>query len=325
MNPLISAASVIVVGLAVSPPSWTGVQMPQRMEYPQQTPILCAPNPSKVRTRTRPRAAYEVLLLIATANGVIEMEDTIVASGSSGTSAAIEKSPLDFADENPPLVITERGDIETTRRKRGNEGTEANAPPKVLRKDHVASRPSQSTLGGKSLAAIEIEAGSAVPAPATQETPVSDPDPLSYAEPRPTPEQDIAQSSKKVPVAEDPDSEKSTSFMSMAGSPRSIYQPGWGVTNNYRLDTPAQVAAGSQLRLRYEQEAKLLKKAIAQVAWRDQRIEAREKHIKNLEALLEAEADMKKDAEAKNAELVKELEGRVQFSDLQVSNKQLSQ
>ncbi|GKD17714.1 hypothetical protein Tco_1206872 [Tanacetum coccineum] len=76
--------------------------------------LISAPNPSKVRTRTRPRAAHEVPLLTATANRVIEMEDTVVASGSSGTPAAIEKSPLDFADENPPPVITERGDIVTT-------------------------------------------------------------------------------------------------------------------------------------------------------------------------------------------------------------------
>nr|GFC56648.1 hypothetical protein [Tanacetum cinerariifolium] len=55
-------------------------------------------------------------------------------------------------------------------------------------------------------------------------------------------------------------------------------------------------------------ETKLLKKAVAQVARRDLRIQAREKHIKNLEALLEAEADMKDIAEAKNVELVKELE-----------------
>ncbi|GKG00296.1 hypothetical protein Tco_0301986 [Tanacetum coccineum] len=65
---------------------------------------------------------------------------------------------------------------------------------------------------------------------------------------------------------------------------------------------------GSQLRLRFEQEAKLLKKAVARVAKRDQRIQAREVEIKNLEALLKAEADMKKAAEAKNAELSKELD-----------------
>ncbi|GKC72729.1 hypothetical protein Tco_1118612, partial [Tanacetum coccineum] len=53
---------------------------------------------------------------------------------------------------------------------------------------------------------------------------------------------------------------------------------------------------------------------------------ARENEIKNLEALLEAEADMKKSVEAKNAELVKELESlHAQFTDLQVSNDRLSQ
>nr|GFA68486.1 hypothetical protein [Tanacetum cinerariifolium] len=121
--------------------------------------------------------------------------------------------------------------------------------------------------------------------------------------------------SRKAIVTEDSDYEKSTSFTSMFGSLGSIYQPGWGVTNNCRLDTPVafqdmadhivppgyfsklrhlpndeflnqyntpltwQVAMGSQLRLQFEQETKLLKKAVAQVARRDQRIEAREKHI----------------------------------------------
>ncbi|GJY24123.1 hypothetical protein Tco_0397781 [Tanacetum coccineum] len=147
----------------------------------------------------------------------------------------------------------------------------------------------------------------------------------------------------------------------MSGPPEDIYQPGWGVTNNCRLDTPEacqdmvdhillpgyfsvlrhlpnddflgqynvnlarQVAMGSQLRLRFEQETKLLKKAVARVAKRDQRIQAREVEIKNLEALLEAEADIKKVAEAKNVKLSKELESlRIQLSDLQVINKQLT-
>nr|GEW80867.1 hypothetical protein [Tanacetum cinerariifolium] len=53
---------------------------------------------------------------------------------------------------------------------------------------------------------------------------------------------------------------------------------------------------------------------------------ARENKIKNLEALLEAETDMKNAAKANNAELVKELENlRAQFTDLQVSNDRLSQ
>nr|GFB32654.1 transposase (putative), gypsy type [Tanacetum cinerariifolium] len=46
-----------------------------------------------------------------------------------------------------------------------------------------------------------------------------------------------------------------------------------------------------------EQEAKLLKKSVAQVARRDKRIQARELEIKNLEALLETEAEMKRAVE----------------------------
>nr|GEV08218.1 hypothetical protein [Tanacetum cinerariifolium] len=111
-----------------------------------------------------------------------------------------------------------------------------------------------------------------------------------------------------------------------------------------------EVAMGSQLRLRFEQEVRLLKKATAKIAKRDHRIQAREEKIKkldqefkslraveaevnglgnqtkNLETLLEADVDMKKVVEAKNAKLAKELKSlRVQFSDVQVSNNQLSQ
>nr|GEV36145.1 hypothetical protein [Tanacetum cinerariifolium] len=306
--------------------------------------LISASSPTKMKIETRPRAAHEVPLLTAIANRVIDMGDTAMASGSSGTPAAIEKSPLDFTDEDPPQVITKRDDEATAevipesglgkevaamgpvvnlrRRKRGNE--QANVLPKILRKDHVTSRPSQSTLTGKSLAAMGIEADSTGFASATQETfmnakGVSDPDPLSYAEPRPIHEQYISQCSRKTPVAKDPDSEKSTPFTSMVGSPGSIYQPGWGVTKNCHLDT-------SDVCQDVVDHIVPPGKAIAQVARQEQRIEAREKHIKNLEALLEAEADMKRATEAKNVELAKELESlRVQFSDLQVSNNQLSQ
>nr|GEX65277.1 hypothetical protein [Tanacetum cinerariifolium] len=120
---------------------------------------------------------------------VVGCDDSTSGKGSSGTPAAIEKSPLDFTDEDPPPVITEMGD-------------------EVTAKAILESVPKkESTLGGKSLTAIKIEADSTGFAPATQETPmnVSDPDPSS--------------SSRRTPVAEDPDSEKSTSFTSMVGSP----------------------------------------------------------------------------------------------------------
>ncbi|GJW83673.1 hypothetical protein Tco_0156818 [Tanacetum coccineum] len=275
--------------------------------------LISAPNPSKVKTGTCPRAAHEVPLLTATANCVITMEDATVASGSSGTPSTVERSPLDFANEDTPQRITE------------GDGTA----------DQAQDGLSQETFP-------------------EEETPadISDLDPLSYAKPQSIPERDIAQSSKGAAIAEDPDSEKSTSSTSLAGSPGGIYQPGWGVTNNCRLDTPdicqevvdhivlpgyfselhhmpndaflnqhninlaRQVAMGSQLRLRFEQEVRLLKKARAQVARRDEKIQAREEEIKRLDkevdALkaveMEAEVDMKKATEAKNVELAKELE-----------------
>ncbi|GJW03163.1 hypothetical protein Tco_1562019 [Tanacetum coccineum] len=165
-----------------------------------------------------------------------------------------------------------------------------------------------------------------------------------------------------------PEPGRSTSVPSVVESPGGIYQPGWGVSNDCRLDTldvcqdmvdhivppgyfselrhlpnadflsqyninlVRQVAMGSQLRLRFEQEVRLLKKARSKIARRDQRIQVREEEIKkldqeihslravesevhglqnqtkNLKTLLEAEVDMKKAMEAKNAELAKELD-----------------
>nr|GFD51473.1 hypothetical protein [Tanacetum cinerariifolium] len=94
----------------------------------------------------------------------------------------------------------------------------------------------------------------------------------------------------------------------------------------YNVNLARQVAMGSQLRLRFEQEAKLLRKSVARVARWDKRIQARKHEIKNLEALLEAEADMKKAAKDKSARLSQELEDmRALFSDLQVNNDRLSQ
>ncbi|GJV87006.1 hypothetical protein Tco_1530944, partial [Tanacetum coccineum] len=385
--------------------------------------LISAPNPTKVKTGTRPRAAHEVPLLTSTTSRVIDMEEPAMATESSGTPSTIEKSPLDFDNENPSQQITEidgredqvqetvapemlpPGNVSATgaapevsleeevvamgpylskkRRKRGNDGAEANAPPKVLKKDHATSRPTQSILRGKSLSSMGVEPVSTSSAPALQETPadVSDPDPLSYTKSRSIPE-----SSKGAAVTGDPDFEKSSSFTSLVGSLGSIYQSGWGVTNNYRLDTSdafqdvvdhivlpgyfselrhmpnddflsqynlnltRQVAMGSQLKLRFEQEVRLRKRATNKIAKHEQRIQARKEEIKkldqeikslrvvhsevqglrnqtsNLKTLLEAEADMKKAAEAKNADISKELESlRTQLLDLQVNNNQLSQ
>nr|GEW42532.1 transposase (putative), gypsy type [Tanacetum cinerariifolium] len=303
--------------------------------------LIRAPNPTKVKIGSRPHAAHEVSLLTVTANRVIEMEDPATVTDSSGEATVPEVSPPE--NVTTTRVALEAGQAERVaatsppvvkeRRKRGHDGVDTNAPPKVLRRDHADPRPTESTREGKSLATIELGMGSTRPAPASQgaSVDVSDPDLLSFAGPQSRPSADIFQGAA---AAGDPDSEN-TSFASMVGSPKSIYRPEWGTTNGSLLDAPEacqdlvdhiappgyflelrhlhnedflkqynvnlarQVAMGSHLRLRFEQKAKLLKKSVAQVARRDKRIQARENEIKNLETLLEAEIDMKNAAENK--------------------------
>ncbi|GKB56080.1 hypothetical protein Tco_0912266 [Tanacetum coccineum] len=334
--------------------------------------LISAPNPTKVKTGTRPCAAHEVSLLTATTSRVIDMEDTAIESRSFRTPPALEKSPLDFADEDSPQRITKRGGIEdqvqdgasheippaenvtTTevirepglekevaalgppvnkrRRKRGNNEAEANASPKVLRKDHSAFRPAQNTFGGKYLASMGVRCGfhlchpyytgrsycyeerersrsaflrETATSPRARHCPVSDPVLISSrktATEIPTGGVAVAEV-QGLFTAESPESGKSTSLPSMDGSPGGIYQPGWGVTNNCRLDTP--------------EACHDIVDYIVPPRAMEAEVHGLHNRTKNLETLLEAEVDMKKAAEAKNAELAKELESlRVQFLDL---------
>nr|GEY20185.1 reverse transcriptase domain-containing protein [Tanacetum cinerariifolium] len=180
-----------------------------------------------------------------------KMEDPAIATDSSGVPSTIERSPLDFANEVgvsdqgtvapevptsedvPATSAPEAGQAEevaatdpsavTESRKRGHDEADANAPPKVLRRDHADPRPTGRTCGRTSLAAIELGMASTRPAPVHGSAPA-------------------------------------------------------------------------------------------------------DHEIKNLEALLEAEADMRKAAEDKSARLSQELEDtRAPFSNLQVSNNRLTQ
>nr|GFA17152.1 putative reverse transcriptase, RNA-dependent DNA polymerase, Gag-polypeptide of LTR copia-type [Tanacetum cinerariifolium] len=303
--------------------------------------LIRAPNPTKVKIGSRPRAPHELPLLTLIASRVIEMDEPAMVTDSSGVPSAIEKSPLDFADE------AEASGQET-------------AAPEVPLPEEV---PVTTVPGGDQAAPIVVEP------PPVQESrkrgcvpaDVSDPDPLAFADAPSPPPADVIRSSQGVAAAGDPGS-KNFSSPTVVGSPGNVYRPEWGITNGSLLDTPEacqdlvdhaappgyfselchmhndnflgqyninlarQVAMGSQLRLRFEQEAKLLRKSVAQVARREQRIQAREFEIKNLEVLLETEADMKRAAEEKIVGLIQELEKmRAQFSELQVSNERLSQ
>nr|GFB23094.1 hypothetical protein [Tanacetum cinerariifolium] len=325
--------------------------------------LIRAPNPTKVKTGSRPRAPHELPLLTLTASRVIEMDEPAVATDSSGVPSAIEKSLLDFADEAeasgqetaatevpPPEevpVTTAPGGDQTApvaveplvqeSRKRGREGIDVNAPPKSLRRDHADLQPSGSSRRGKSLAAMQLCLASNIFMYEGVPADVSDPDPLAFADaPSPRPA-DVVRSSQGVAAAGDPGSENvsSPTVVGLLDTPEACQDlvdhaapPGYfselqhmhneDFLGQYNINLARQVAMGSQLRLRFEQEAKLLRKSVAQVARREQRIQARESEIKNLEVLLEAEADMKRAAEEKSVGLIQELEKmRTQFSELQ--------
>ncbi|GKA75950.1 hypothetical protein Tco_0782328 [Tanacetum coccineum] len=167
--------------------------------------LISAPNPTKVKTGTRPRAAHEVSLLTITASRVINMEDKTVASGSSGTPSALEKLPLDFANENPPPLINESDGTEDQVQDELSRGilpvenpttTEVVLEPDLEKE--VAAMRSLVNKRHRKRGNDEDERKCT-----TQETPadaksVSDPDPLSYAKPQPHPERDVAQSSRKT-------------------------------------------------------------------------------------------------------------------------------
>ncbi|GKA26159.1 hypothetical protein Tco_0712268 [Tanacetum coccineum] len=107
--------------------------------------------------------------------------------GEGRTPFAMEKSPLDFADEDVQMDVV------------GEHQTDKLVSTTVPQQEQPAAKS----------AATES---------------VSEPEPLSFAVPLPTPEPDIAQSSKAATV-EDEDTKKSSYFISMGGPPDDIYQP----------------------------------------------------------------------------------------------------
>nr|GEW33137.1 hypothetical protein [Tanacetum cinerariifolium] len=297
------------------------------VDFPQDIDLfnlISAPNPTKVKTGTRPRAAHEVPLLAVTAICVIEMEDPVAATESSGTPSTIGKSPLDFDNENPAQQITEgaapevgleeevaamRPLLSKKRRKRVNDRADANAPRKVPRKDHAFVHPEQSTRGGKSLLTMGLTADSTFVTP-TDTKGVSDPDSLSFEIPT---ENVATMEVQDTHSAKSARSGKLTSSPSVVGSPEVIYQPGWDMTNSCHLDTTNAcqyvvdhiVPLGIQVR---EEEIKRLDQEIQSLGLVELEVHGLKSQEKNLNTRLEAEVDINKAAEVKNAELSKELE-----------------
>nr|GEZ58409.1 hypothetical protein [Tanacetum cinerariifolium] len=106
-------------------------------------------------------------------------------------------------------------------RKKGHKGIDANAPPKSLRRDHADLRPSGSSRGAKSLAAMQLYLASNIFMYEGVPADVSDPDPLDFVDaPSPHPA-DVAHSSQGVAVTGDPKSEN-VSSPTEVGSPGSV-------------------------------------------------------------------------------------------------------
>ncbi|GJZ46738.1 hypothetical protein Tco_0600570 [Tanacetum coccineum] len=149
--------------------------------------------------------------MTATASRVIQMGDAAELSTSSGTPSTVERSPLDFSNEDAPRqgyteaivepnLVQEMISMGLTIRKRrrqrdaGEEGSKA--PAKELRKDHDIARAEHSARGGKSLAGMSVDTGLALHAQKTQEPPIATQtvnDPNTFVMLNAVPRQDVTQ------------------------------------------------------------------------------------------------------------------------------------
>nr|GEX15810.1 reverse transcriptase domain-containing protein [Tanacetum cinerariifolium] len=263
-------------------------------------------NPTKVKTGSRPRAPNKVPLLILTATRVIEMDAPAATTDSSGVPLTIERSPLYFSHEagasNQGTVALEMPpyeDVPATEAPVAGQAEKNTAmdPPTAL-ESRIRGREGELPQG-KSLAAIQLGLASSIHVLDDALVGISDPDPLSLADPPSRHPADVAQSSQGTAAVGDPKSKNASSPVEI-GSPKSIYRPEWGVANGSFLDTPEayqdlvddvappgyfselchmhneeflrqynvniarHVEMGSQLRLRFEQKAKLLRKSVDQ-------------------------------------------------------------
>ncbi|GKD55116.1 hypothetical protein Tco_1288503 [Tanacetum coccineum] len=218
------------------------------------------------------------------------MKDTSVASESSGTPSALEKSPLDFTNEDPPQIMTETSKMKVKpgvschrkshlqdmqRSRRSFRRAVIEIPTEHVATTEVNVQFFMGSLeSGKSTSIPSVvrlsggiyQPGWGITNDCCLDTPNTCQDMVDHIVPP-----RYFSELRHLPNAE---------FLSQ-----------------HNINLARKVAMGFQLRLRFEQET-----------------------------LLEAEVDIKKAAEAKNVELAKELDNiRVQFLGLQVSNDQLSQ
>nr|GEW58940.1 ribonuclease H-like domain-containing protein [Tanacetum cinerariifolium] len=308
-------------------PELLGLEEPI-VEFPKGK--VMPPNPAKVKTGTRPRAAHEVPLLTATANRMMDMEDAVGASESSGTPSTLDKE------------CNDRGGHARAKSGKGSGRNGAPCEQKALQKGKRRDRGKCTTQG--------VEEGSCrlpscIGCPRRR---IPNSRGIRYGLDRLHDWHPGRSYLCPKPVFHGESEVREIVLISLRGRvAKDIYQAGWVVTNNCLLNTPAacqdmveyivpsgyylelrhlpnadflsqynknlaqQVAMGSQLRLRFEQEVRDVKAESDDLRNR----------TKNLDTLFEAKVDMKKAAEARNVKLAKELKSiRVQFADLWDSN-----
>nr|GFA33350.1 hypothetical protein [Tanacetum cinerariifolium] len=201
-----------------------------------------------------------------TASRVIEMDDPTAVTDSSGVPSTIERSPLDFsfeavasdqgtvAPEMPPSEDVPATDVPGAgqaeeiaatdplaapeSRKRGRDGSDVNAPPKSLRRDHADPRPSGSSHGGKVLLPYNWVCRLPFLCLKTLlQASVTRIRCSSLTHHHAIPQMLPSKSSQGTAMAGDSESENVSSPVEV-GSPESIYRSEWGVVNGSLLDTP---------------------------------------------------------------------------------------
>nr|GEW30930.1 hypothetical protein [Tanacetum cinerariifolium] len=309
-------------------------ECPQRWDasYMDLFSLIRAPNPTKVKVGSHPRAPYEVPLLTLTANRVIEMDDLATATDSSGVPPTIERSPLDFsleagasdqgtaASEVPPYgdvpaaaalepsqvgVAAVDPPAATESRKRGSDGTDANAPPSHCERIMLILGPQGALMGER--ASLPCSWAWYLPLPCLKMHLQALVTQIHYVFLilRPALRQ-MWPSPPQVLLPQETQSPRMLLPLLRSGR-REVYISRNGVSPMVAYLTPLRP----------------VKTWWTMSFPRDPSPGAGNK---KLEALLETEADMKKAAEDKSAGLIKELEDmRAWFSDLQVSYEHLSQ
>nr|GFC90593.1 hypothetical protein [Tanacetum cinerariifolium] len=179
---------------------------------------------------------------------------------------------------------------------------------KVLRKDHATFRPAQGTLEGESTIPVGLDTGSTVFMTATQDVPTS----IFRESGRRDPDWKCCDHRGPEPIFHGESGFREIVLLSLHGQvargyltaevgrnqqllpgypigmprhgrPLSTAEDFWELRHlpnaeflsHYNKNIAWQVAMGSQLRLRFEQEVRLLKKATPKIARRDRKIQAR--------------------------------------------------